>query len=93
MNAKVSIVILNWNGWENTLECLESLHHLNYHHYNIILVDNASKDESIDKIREYCNDWPKSDSFENPCKHVKIIEYTKQRPESMNNTNQIIPFL
>ena len=27
---KVSIIILNWNGWEDTIECLESLKKITY---------------------------------------------------------------
>jgi hypothetical protein len=55
MNPQVSIIILNWNGWEDTIECLESLYRINYPNYNVILIDNDSKDESIEKIKEYCN--------------------------------------
>jgi hypothetical protein len=56
MNPQVSIIILNWNGWEDTLECLESLYRINYLNYNVILIDNGSKDESIEKIKEYCSE-------------------------------------
>ena len=48
----VSIVILNWNGWRDTLECLASLEALTYNPYEIIVVDNASSDCSEQKIRE-----------------------------------------
>lgn len=51
---QVSIVVLNWNNWKDTIECLESLYQSEYQNYNIIVVDNASTDESIDKIKEYC---------------------------------------
>ena len=51
----VSIIVLNWNGWENSIECLESVYKIDYPSYHLILVDNASKDESIAKIREYCD--------------------------------------
>ena len=54
MDPSVAIIILNWNGWENTVECLESLYKIDYPNYYIILVDNASNDDSIQKIREYC---------------------------------------
>ncbi|MBM4241657.1 MAG: glycosyltransferase, partial [Euryarchaeota archaeon] len=54
MDTNVSIIILNWNGWKDTIECLESLFQINYPNYDVIVVDNASKDESIEKIREYC---------------------------------------
>ena len=49
MCPRVSIIILNWNGWEDTIECLESLYQINYDNYNVILVDNDSKDESLKK--------------------------------------------
>jgi GT2 family glycosyltransferase len=54
MYPRVAIIILNWNGWENTIECLESLFNINYPNYYIILVDNDSDDNSIIKIMEYC---------------------------------------
>ncbi|MDO5835810.1 MAG: glycosyltransferase family 2 protein [Methanobacterium sp.] len=47
-DPQVSIIILNWNGWEDTLECLESLYAI------VIVVDNGSQDDSVEKIREYC---------------------------------------
>ncbi len=50
---RVSIIILNWNGWRDTIECLESLYRITYPNYDVIVVDNGSKDESIQKIREY----------------------------------------
>lgn len=52
----VSIILLNHNGWEDTIECLESIYQLNYVSYNIIIVDNASQDESLVKIRHFCED-------------------------------------
>ncbi|MBW9223592.1 glycosyltransferase family 2 protein [Methanothermococcus sp. SCGC AD-155-E23] len=54
MHPRVSIIILNWNGWKDTIECLESLYRINYYNYDIILVDNNSQDGSIEKIKEYC---------------------------------------
>lgn len=60
---QVSIVILNWNGWRDTIECLESLYQSEYQNYNIIVVDNASTDNSIDKIKEYCKGNLRVSSF------------------------------
>jgi len=45
-NPKVAIIIVNWNGREDTLDCLRSLSHLTYQNYRIILVDNGSNDGS-----------------------------------------------
>lgn len=53
-SPNVSIIILNWNGWEDTIECLESIYQSNYSNYNIIIVDNDSKDDSIKRIKNYC---------------------------------------
>jgi GT2 family glycosyltransferase len=49
----ISIIILNWNGWKDTLDCLQSLHRITYPNYRVIIVDNGSTDDSIDKIRAY----------------------------------------
>jgi GT2 family glycosyltransferase len=49
----VYIIILNWNGWEDTLECLESLQALNYSNYHILVIDNASQNESVEKIKDW----------------------------------------
>ena len=39
----VFTVILNWNGIDDTRECLESLQRATYHNNRIILVDNGSE--------------------------------------------------
>ena len=48
----VSIILLNWNGYEDTLEALESLYQINYPNYNVIVADNNSTNDSIEKIKE-----------------------------------------
>ena len=52
---KVVIIVLNWNGWRDTIECLESLNEVRYDNLEVIVVDNASKDESLEKIVSWCN--------------------------------------
>lgn len=44
-NPLVSIVILNWNGLEDTKLCLEYVRQLHYSNYEIIVVDNGSSAE------------------------------------------------
>lgn len=51
---KVAIVILNWNGWIDTLECLQSLFKQSYENFQVIVCDNASTDESEEKILGWC---------------------------------------
>lgn len=45
--------MLNWNGEEDTIECLDSLKLLDYPNFEIFLVDNNSKKESVDSILNY----------------------------------------
>ncbi|MFH1986428.1 MAG: glycosyltransferase family 2 protein [Pseudomonadota bacterium] len=49
----VAIILVNWNGWEDTIECLESVFRLDYHHYRVIVVDNASANNSLAFIKEW----------------------------------------
>jgi GT2 family glycosyltransferase len=49
---KVFISILNWNGLADTLECLESIYKMAYRNYEVIVVDNASSDDSVSVIKE-----------------------------------------
>ena len=47
---KVAVIILNWNGKDDTLECLASVKKLDYANYEIVVVDNGSNDASVDAI-------------------------------------------
>lgn len=84
-HPKVTIIILNWNGWEDTIECLESLYQITYPNYEVIVVDNGSEDESVEKIKEYCEGEIEVESkfFEyNPTnKPIHVVEYTQQEAE------------
>jgi len=51
---KVFLVILNWNGWEMTLNCLKSLKDVECDGFSVevIVVDNGSTDDSVERIRK-----------------------------------------
>ncbi len=49
-SAKVEVIILNWNGMEDTIECLNSLQKVKYDNFEITVVDNASTDDSVEII-------------------------------------------
>jgi GT2 family glycosyltransferase len=51
--SPVSIILLNYNGGQDTIECLESLRVITYPNYRIIAVDNASTDDSFQKLEQY----------------------------------------
>ncbi len=53
MNKSITyIVIVNWKGWQDTLECLESLFRMNGS-FKVIVCDNGSNDDSLARIREW----------------------------------------
>ena len=47
----VSVILVNWNGRNDTLECLHSLAKVSYAPMHIIMVDNASADDSVDAVK------------------------------------------
>jgi GT2 family glycosyltransferase len=55
MADKVGIVLVNWRGWHDTIECLESLFKSNYLHYQIIVCDNGSDNNSVEQIIAWAN--------------------------------------
>ena len=50
MTKRVEIVVLNWNGWKDTIACLVSLQALDYPNFHVMVVDNASSDDSVAQI-------------------------------------------
>jgi GT2 family glycosyltransferase len=44
--------VVNWNGWRDTIPCLHSLATQDYPALQVLVVDNASTDDSVERIRE-----------------------------------------
>lgn len=61
LKKKIAIIVLNWNGKEDTKKCLLSLQKLTYPHHEILLIDNGSTDRSCELLRE---EFP----------HIRLIE-------------------
>lgn len=51
--ANVHIILLNYNGYEDTIECIKSLEKIDYYNYKIVVIDNNSTDDSEEIIKEY----------------------------------------
>ena len=61
VSGLVSVIIVNYNGGDDVLKCIDSVKEQSYTNYEIIIIDNDSKDNSLNLIRS---------KYEN----VKIIE-------------------
>lgn len=48
---EVYIVLLNYDNWPDTIECLESVFRNSYPNYKVLLVDNCSTDQSLHYLR------------------------------------------
>jgi GT2 family glycosyltransferase len=82
----VYIILLNWNGWQDTIESLESLQHLKHADYRIVVVENGSDDGSLEKIKAWAAGKVKVRSnyltFEQSNKPVHWVEYDKDIAEA-----------
>lgn len=48
----VYIILVNYNGYKDTIECVNSLKKISYKNYKIVVVDNASSDNSVEILME-----------------------------------------
>lgn len=66
VKPKVTAVILvNWNGYQITLKCINSLGKMDHQGFTIIVVDNASTDDSVSELSK--------------CKHIKLLQARQNR--------------
>lgn len=52
-SPRVYIILLNYNGWQDTVDCLHSLKNITYSNFYVVVVDNASIDGSVAKIKQW----------------------------------------
>jgi GT2 family glycosyltransferase len=78
-NPKVTILLLNYNGWKDAIECLESVYKITYPNWEVILVDNGSVDGSVSKIKEWAaGEIPVESEFFDYDAEGKPIEYIEE---------------
>ncbi len=80
----VNILILNYNGWKDTINCLESIFRNSYKNYIVTVIDNGSADNSMDHIGSWAEgkiipgaekDFPLNDLFYPPVKKPVSYEF------------------
>ena len=52
---RVYIILVNWNGWRDTIECLESLFRSDYPDFRVVVCDNGSDDDSLERIKSWAD--------------------------------------
>lgn len=55
-NPRITILILTWNGLEDTIKCLESVKKLAYHNFDVVVVDNHSDKPENEILKEKFGD-------------------------------------
>lgn len=51
MNNKVATIVLNWNDFKHTYDCIRSIEKLSYKNNKVFLVDNNSTDDSLARLK------------------------------------------
>jgi len=86
MEPKVSVIILNWNGWKDTVDCIKSLYKIDYPNYNIVVVDNASEDGSVEKIKDFYSEPLHWDPNLSPMgMDLKLLKFSKKGLKPLND--------
>ncbi len=90
MNNHVSyIILINYNNWIDTIICVENLVQNSWKNCKIIIVDNASNDDSIEKIENYLEGYLDEIVKENyPVKDSAIIINKKKFQEFDQNISK-----
>lgn len=52
LHPKVTCILVNWNGWHDTIACLKALEESTYPDTEVLVVDNGSTDGSVTRIRQ-----------------------------------------
>lgn len=50
---KIFVIILNYNGKKDTLECIASLKKSSFLDFQLLIIDNGSTDGSVESLRKY----------------------------------------
>jgi len=89
--TRVCILLVNWNGWKDTVECLESVFRIDFPRYRVVVCDNGSTDGSVERIRSWADgelglDLPESNPLRRLShppvpKPIPRVEYDRGRAE------------
>jgi GT2 family glycosyltransferase len=92
---RVYVIVVNWNGWRDTIECLESLFRLDYPDYKVVVCDNASTDGSWDQIQGWAQGSSSAEARNAALSPLisppiqKPIPFAQVHPDSRNDGTQL----
>jgi len=85
VTAKVCILILNWNNWQDTVGCLESVYQNSFTNCQAVVIDNGSSDNSLERVREWAvGRLPSGNAFtpyKSDNKPISHITYAREAAE------------
>ncbi len=92
---KVYIILLNYNSWTDTIECLESVLRNDYPNYQVIVIDNNSPNNSMEYLKAWAegridvwvnpNNSLRNLSFPPVPKPIPYVYYTREEAEKCKN--------
>lgn len=89
----VSIIILNWKNYKDTIKCLESVYQIDYPYYDVVMVNNGSE-ESLKNIENYFNGNIVSESeffsYSKRSMPLKILEILVKNNKNLHLNKQLI---
>ena len=65
-DERVYVIVLNYKGWEVTIECVESVLRSTGVNVTVVICDNESPDGSMDKLRAWARGEQKPPDPANP---------------------------
>lgn len=75
----VAIILVNWNSWRHTIECLDSVLGQRCANQHVFVVDNDSQDQSLKHISGWCAKPIGDASW---LRHVGVDRYTDRAPSA-----------
>lgn len=79
----IYIVLVNYNGWDHTIECIGSIFKSTYRHFRIIIIDNNST-TGLEIEQRFCETFAKK---------IKIISANKGKVTDFNANDKQILFI
>jgi len=99
---KTYIILINYNRWKDTVECLESILKISFTNYQIIVVDNGSTNNSVEQIAEWAEGRQKlsfckccrlnhlvNPPYPKPIRYAEIVNQTGALTENKFGEDQI----